>query len=177
MQILEKYIPDKAVIGLLHEVVRSFRSTTQGKGLPLGNLTSQLLVNIYMNEFDQFVKHTLQAKYYIRYADDFIILSQSREDLLKLLSYMIVVLRDRLQLQLHPHKVSIETVVSGVDFLGWVQFPHHRVLRRVTRRRVVKKLQEPDIREAAKQSYIGLLSHGNAHELLCLYVQTTGKII
>ena len=59
-------------------VVRSFHSSVAGVGLPLGNLTSQLLVNIYMNEFDQFMKHRLKAKYYLRYADDFAVLSTDK---------------------------------------------------------------------------------------------------
>ena len=75
MEILEGYIIDKDTLWLLSEIIRSFYSTEPGKGLPLGNLTSQLLVNIYMNNFDQFVKHKLKAKYYIRYADDFVIFS------------------------------------------------------------------------------------------------------
>src|SRR3989344_3182623 len=67
--ILERYIPDQNILQLLREVVSSFpQGVALRRGLPLGNLTSQLLVNIYMNEFDQFVKHELKAKYYIRYA-------------------------------------------------------------------------------------------------------------
>ncbi|MBI4117135.1 MAG: group II intron reverse transcriptase domain-containing protein, partial [Parcubacteria group bacterium] len=65
LKILDKYIPDKNIIWLLEKVIRGF-SSKPNTGLPLGNLTSQLLVNIYMNEFDQFVKHKLRIKYYIR---------------------------------------------------------------------------------------------------------------
>ncbi|KKR70825.1 MAG: RNA-directed DNA polymerase (Reverse transcriptase) [Candidatus Nomurabacteria bacterium GW2011_GWB1_40_7] len=85
--ILEKYIQDKDILWLLGQVIDSFSSQKHiyaiadicKKGLPLGNLTSQLLVNIYMNEFDQFMKHKIKAKYYIRYADDFVILFQDRK--------------------------------------------------------------------------------------------------
>jgi len=79
MDILSLYIQDKNILALMSKIVASFSSTGKGVGLPLGNLTSQLLVNIYMNEFDQFVKHRLKAKYYIRYADDFVIMSPNRE--------------------------------------------------------------------------------------------------
>src|SRR5205814_853268 len=78
ISILRKRIPDTRTIALLENVIRSFYSTQPGKGLPLGNLTSQLLVNVYMNEFDQFVKHELKIKQYIRYADDFVFLSHDR---------------------------------------------------------------------------------------------------
>ena len=92
------------------------------KGLPLGNLTSQLLVNGYMNEFDQYVKHRLKAKYYVRYADDFVFLSHDKRQLEALVPYMKLFLRDNLGLEFHPSRVSIKTLASGVDFLGWVHF-------------------------------------------------------
>src|SRR3990167_7132742 len=132
--ILEQHIPDQDIMRLLREVVNSFpRGRTSCNGLPLGNLTSQLLVNIYMNEFDQYVKHQLRAKYYVRYADDFVVLSNDKQELEERLRYIVVFLRDRLKLQLHPDKVSIKTFASGVDFLGWVHFPDHRVLRTATK--------------------------------------------
>src|SRR3989344_6289457 len=75
--ILERYIEDNGTRWLLAQVINSFNTKEKvGIGLPLGNLTSQLLINIYMNEFDQFIKRKLKIKYYIRYADDFIILSR-----------------------------------------------------------------------------------------------------
>lgn len=175
--ILESRIQDKDTLWLLKEVIGSFSSIPGSeisltnligsKGLPLGNLTSQLLVNIYMNEFDQYVKHQLKAKYYIRYADDFVFLSDSKKQLESLLPYIIVKL-DALKLTLHPNKVSITTVASGVDFLGWVNFVDHRVLRTATKRRMFRRLEErkgSKGEEATKQSYLGMLSHGNAHEL------------
>ncbi len=169
MDILRREIKDESIIELLKLVIQSFSSGTSGKGLPLGNLTSQLLVNIYMNEFDQFVKHKLKTKQYIRYADDFVFLNSDKTVLAKTLLYIEVFLREQFCLELHPKKVSISTFASGVDFLGWVHFPHHRVLRTVTKRRVVKKLKEPDLSEASRQSYFGLLSHGNAYKIRCKY--------
>ena len=80
--IVTNYIKDEDTNWLLSRIIKSFHSTQEGKGLPLGNLTSQLLVNIYMNEFDQYVKHALKAKCYIRYADDFTILSSDKTTLL-----------------------------------------------------------------------------------------------
>ncbi len=78
LDILRQSIPDEDILWLLKEIIESFSSFHQGIGLPLGNLTSQLFVNIYLNEFDQFVKHNLKARYYIRYADDFVILSDNQ---------------------------------------------------------------------------------------------------
>ena len=163
--IIEKYIHDNRICVLIKNIVGSFSSTGKGKGLPLGNLTSQLLVNIYMNEFDQFVKHELKAEYYVRYADDFITLSPDREELARILPYMEVFLHDRLKLQLHPDKVFIETLASGVDFLGWVHFPDHRVLRTATKKRMFRRIKESEGKPEVMISYLGLLTHGNARRL------------
>ena len=171
--ILAQYISDESVGWLLTRVVESFFSTQPGKGLPLGNLTSQLLVNIYMNEFDQFVKHKLKAKYYIRYADDFVFLSEDRNLLKDLIPQIAKFLAEKLKLQLHPNKVSINTLASGVDFIGWVHFPYHRVLRTTTKRRMFKKVT-CNQKEAVVASYIGLLSHGNTQKL-CARVRALSK--
>lgn len=162
--ILKIYIPDTRIISLLNNIILSFQSTGIGKGLPLGNLTSQLLVNIYMNEFDQFVKHKLKATHYIRYADDFVVLSRDKEWLAEILTKIKVFLLDRLSLELHPFKVSIGTVAAGTDFLGWVHFPTHRVLRATTKKRMLSTL-ERDNRPEVLQSYLGLLGHGNAWKI------------
>ena len=156
LYIIGKYIEDENVTWLLSQIITSF-----DKGLPLGNLTSQLLVNIYMNEFDQFVKHRLKAKYYIRYADDFVFLSTNKSELQSLLPEIKDFLDKRLKLELHPDKVFIKTLFSGVDFLGWVHFPDHRVLRTVTKRRMFKNFSEE-----TKASYVGMLKHGNTNKLL-----------
>ena len=156
---------------LIREIVSSFHSTKEGIGLPLGNLTSQLFVNIYMNEFDQFVKHKLKAKYYIRYADDFVILHQDRRWLELLLVEISYFLNEKLHLTLHPNKISIQTFASGVDFLGWVHFPGHRVLRTSTKKRMFRnlairrQLNDPKKLDATVQSYLGMLSHGNGYKL------------
>lgn len=161
---LAKYIKDPNILWLLKRVISSFYSTRPGLGLPLGNLTSQLFVNIYMNKFDQFAKHKLKVKYYIRYADDFVILSQNKTHLIYLFRYIERYLKERLHLNLHPEKISIRTVASGIDFLGWVHFPDHRVLRTATRRRMTKRLGENPSFET-RMSYLGLQGWGNSERL------------
>ena len=185
LEILESRIKDEDIMWLLRNIVESFssnmgvipaqvgihvsfdkmldsrlRGNDRLKGLPLGNLTSQLLVNIYMNEFDQFAKHVLKAKYYIRYADDFVFISQDKDKIEKLKLRVAQFLEEKLCLQLHPDKVFIQTIYSGIDFLGWVHFPHHRVLRTTSKKRMFRKLNEKNV-----TSYLGLLSHGNGYRL------------
>jgi RNA-directed DNA polymerase len=175
IEILKEYIPDKDIVALLSTIIESFHSTEKGKGLPLGNLTSQLLVNIYMNEFDQFVKHSVNAKHYIRYADDFVFLSEDKEWLEAVLIKISIFLKEKLKLSLHPDKVFIKTLTSGVDFLGWVHFPDHRVVRTVTRKRMFKRIALKEGKTETVQSYLGLLQHGNAKKL-ALRVQTVAQV-
>jgi len=162
--ILAEYIQDKNILWLLGQVIDSFSSGRVGVGLPLGNLTSQLLVNIYMNKFDQFVKYRLKAKYYIRYADDFVFLSADKNWSIDLLPSIESFLGEKLKLHLHPDKVFIKTLAAGVDFLGWIHFIDHRVLRTVTQRRMWQKLEGASSSESVA-SYDGLLWHGNAGKL------------
>jgi retron-type reverse transcriptase len=162
--ILIQYIDDQDVIWLLGQVIDSFK-TNLSKGLPLGNLTSQLLVNIYMNEFDHFIKHKIKAKYYVRYADDFVILSENKKWLEIILLQIDEFLWEKLKLKLHPNKIFINTLVSGIDFLGWVHFPDHRVLRATSKRRMLRNIEVKNYENATLQSYLGLLKHGNARKL------------
>ncbi len=117
-----------------------------------------------MNEFDQYVKHKLKVKYYIRYADDFVILSQDKKYLEDILEQMKEFLEDNLKLSMHPDKVFIKTIASGVDFLGWVHFPTHRVLRNATRRRMFRNLKT-NKKPNTVASYLGMLSHGDGFKL------------
>jgi RNA-directed DNA polymerase len=117
-----------------------------------------------MNQFDQFVKQELEEKYYIRYADDFVFLSTSKLYLECLLPIVEDFLCKKLRLRLHPEKIFLQTLTSGIDFLGWVHFPDHRVLRTATKRRMLRNLAgEPS--EATRASYLGMLGHGNAQGL------------
>ena len=177
LEILGSYISQPEIFWLLEKVIKSYRTKETGqlygdrhiavegaKGLPLGNLTSQLFCNVYMNELDQFVKHKLKAKYYIRYADDLVILSDNYEWLMSLLDPIGRFLAQRLGLTLHENKVEIGSVASGLDFLGWKHFTDLRVLRKATRRRMMKRFEERPSKESL-QSYLGLLGHGNTQKL------------
>jgi RNA-directed DNA polymerase len=166
LEILEKNIENKDVVWLLGEVIGSFNTKNrENVGLPLGNLTSQLLVNIYMNEFDQFVKHTLHEKYYIRYADDFVFMSGGKTRFEKVISKISEFLKSRLRLSLHPDKVFIKSLSSGVDFLGWVHFEKYKILRTSTKKRMFRNIVDKQGKEETIQSYLGMLKHGNTEKL------------
>ena len=179
MRILDRKIKDKKTMNLLREIIGSFESRKSAlfrkKGVPIGNLTSQIFANIYMNEFDQFMKHKLKVKHYARYTDDFVVVSRDREYLLSLIPVISEFLGSVLKLELHPKKVEIIPYHKGVDFLGYIVFPHHILIRQKTKKRIIKKLMlrleqyqdgiiEKKTFQATLQSYLGILSHANAYE-------------
>ena len=98
-------------------------------GLPLGNQTSQFFGNVYLNGFDHFVMWDLGCKRYIRYVDDFVLLSDSKDELHDWQNQIVEYLDTMLQLSLHPAKVFVQPVTVGLDFLGYTVFPTHRRLR------------------------------------------------
>lgn len=163
LDILDEYIPDKRIIWLLKEVINSFNKN-RGIGLPLGNLTSQLFANIYLNKFDQFAKHKLKTRCYVRYSDDFVILSRDGKYLNNLIPQIKSFLGDNLKLILHPDKISIRTIYSGQDFLGWVNFQDYRILRTMTKRKIFRRINKKPTEETIN-SYLGLMKHGNCWKI------------
>tara|TARA_Y100000310_G_scaffold55785_1_gene51133 strand:- start:363 stop:815 length:453 start_codon:yes stop_codon:yes gene_type:complete len=108
--------------------------------MPLGNLTSQFFANVYLNELDQFVKYKLKAKYYIRYVDDFVILHNSKSQLEKWKQEINDFLNKNLRLVLHPDKSRINALSKGIDFIGFRNFYHFRLLRKRNIRKMEKKI-------------------------------------
>ncbi len=166
---------DLSTTWLIRQVVGSFE-TSPGKGLPLGNVTSQLFSNIYLNELDQFVKHKLKVRHYVRYCDDFVILADNKEYLESLVPKLAEFLREGLKLELHQKKVILRKYGQGIDFLGYVVLPHCRVLRTKTKARMLRKLHQRLVawRGGAitktsfgqlLSSYLGVLSHASAYRL------------
>ena len=158
-ELLRHRVADPDTQGLIADILSSFESSP-GKGLPLGNVTSQLFANVYLNEFDHWAKHSLKARFYIRYCDDFVILHESSEHLRGIIPSIQKALANLLRLELHPRKTSIRKLRQGIDFLGYVVRPHATTLRTKTKRRMLRKL---NARNAP--SYLGMLSHADAHKI------------
>ena len=123
--ILQKKVNDPKLIFLINKVLKNH---SENVGMPLGNMTSQFFANVYLNELDQFVKHELKAKYYIRYVDDFVILHNNPDDLKYYKEKIDLFLKERLQLELHPNKSKILLLRRGIPFLGFRNFFYHRLL-------------------------------------------------
>ncbi len=159
LRLLRDKIGGDQITLLVEHIVRTF-SSYSGVGIPLGNLTSQLFANVYLHELDWYVKQRLGIHYYVRYCDDFVIVTESREEAWKLAMKLEYFLAETLKLELHPNKVSVRTWKQGIDFLGYVLLPHATILRSETAKRALARVSE-----RSESSYLGLCSHADAYEL------------
>jgi len=145
---VSKKIKDKKTLWLVRRIIES-----NPQGVPIGNLTSQLFANIYLNELDKFIKHCLKIKYYLRYMDDFLILENDKQKLNQAKEQIGVFLKEKLKLELNPKKVRIFPIEQGIDFLGYRVFDTYRILRKNTVKRFIKRTKYYQ-----KKSNKGLLS-------------------
>ena len=140
--IISQHMYDEKMYILISNIIDSFEA-----GLPLGNLTSQLFVNVYLHEMDRYVKQILGVRYYIRYADDVVIVGNSPATLQKLMDQIAVFMHNLLYMQVH--KVKITSIYVGVDVVGKIFFPKYAILRRSTERRII-------MRQVLMESYSAL---------------------
>lgn len=163
-QSVARHIQCSEYLELVQEIIGSMESSP-GKGMPLGNLTSQIFSNAYLHTLDHFAKHTLRVKCYTRYNDDFFVVSESREYLKQIGRKMQFFLADQLLLSIPDEKISLRCLSDGVDVLGSVFFPYGQVPRRRVSRNAQKVLHETSVSGYTTLgwkracSYIGLLGH------------------
>ena len=169
IKILRKKIADERVIGLVQKIL-----TNQGitLGVTLGNYTSQWFANIYLNELDYFSKHKLKVKNYIRYMDDFLLLSKFKSELHEWKHEIKTFLNNELKLELHPVKRQIFPTSTGTNFLGYTVWKDHKKLRRRNVKRFINRLKEfskaPSVSPFIKSSLMswkGYSIHADAYGL------------
>lgn len=141
---------------------QSLYRTNPHKGMPIGNLSSQLFANIYLNDFDHWLKETLQVKAYVRYVDDMVILGQSKEQLQHICQLII----NRLAAEgitIHPNKIRLAPTSAGIPFLGYVVWPNHVSAGAHLRSRYLHSLRQHESgiydRSQALNSYAAALAH------------------
>ncbi len=135
LALIGRRIRDSRLMGLVRGIVHSHKP-----GLPLGNLTSQLFANVYLDPLDHFVKEQLRSSVYLRYCDDFILASTSRDVLVRRLSSISRYLQESLHLGLHPNKIVLKPWHQGIDWLGAVVYPDRVMMRATTKQRMRKNL-------------------------------------
>jgi hypothetical protein len=152
----------------------------ENKGLPIGNLSSQLFGNVYLNDFDHFIKCKLRCKYYGRYVDDFVIIHSDKEYLKSIIPVLGEYLQIHLSLDIHPKKIYLQHFSKGVSFLGTVIKPFRIYIRNRTKGNFYRKIQEwnalieeqPNLtKEDLKHflcsinSYLGIMKNYNTYKL------------
>ena len=141
LKIISLKITDQKIIQLIRIILANHKSELEGKGMPIGNLTSQFFANVYLGELDQFIKHTLKAKHYIRYVDDFVIFDNNKKRLEKWQAEIDNFLRSRLAIELHKEKTKIVPLHTGITFLGFRIFRDYKLLKKSNARRIWKRLE------------------------------------
>jgi len=141
MEIIERKIKDEKVLWLIRKIMDNHDCKISGKGMPIGNLTSQFFANVYLNELDYFIKHELKVRYYIRYVDDFVILDASKEKL-EIYKEEIGNFLKKLKLELHKNKSKIIPIRKGVKFLGYKTFYYYRLLKKSNSKRIVYRIED-----------------------------------
>lgn len=131
--------------------------------MPLGNLTSQFFANIYLNELDQFVKHKLKAKYYIRYVDDFVILHKERRQLEIWKNEIEEFLKEKLKLEFHLDKSRIINLSKGIDFVGFRNFYKYKLLRKRNIKSMERKILAHNTGKLSLNKLYDSLSGWNAY--------------
>ncbi len=172
LEVIRHKIKDERVLALFRDIIGSIGAE---RNIPIGNYTSQWLGNLYLNELDQYVKHQLHVRDYLRYCDDFLIFGNDKAEMKRLADQVEAFVSERLQLRLS--KKSLYPTAHGIDFLGYRHFPDGKILvRKETAKRIRKRLKvipwalrhgkitkEQAIGKLASAN--GWLKHANAHHL------------
>lgn len=137
ISILQRKIKDKKLIWLINEILYAQK---REKGIEIGNYTSQIFANIYLNEVDQYIKHELKVKYYVRYLDDSILIVETKEEAKKFLELIKVFLKEKLKLELN-NKTQIFKGKQGVNFCGYKINEYRLKIRDIGKRKLKKKVK------------------------------------
>ncbi|MCX6788139.1 MAG: reverse transcriptase/maturase family protein [Candidatus Kaiserbacteria bacterium] len=141
MMLIASRVSDSQLVSLCRSVVESTEDAP-GRGIPIGNLTSQLFANVYLDALDHHAKRVLGIRRYIRYMDDFLIFGKDTASLHETKARIVAFLGSRLGLVLHPKKANVFPVVVGVPFLGYRVFRSHRLLRKSTVMRFARRVRQ-----------------------------------
>lgn len=165
---LRRIIKDKETLALLAQIIDAGGGDT---GIPVGNLTSQLFANLYLDALDKFIKDELHIKHYIRYMDDFVILHHDKLYLWGVLRTIELFLREKLALELNP-KTAIVAAKNSIDFCGYRHWKDHKTVRKSSVRRMYRKISayhrgkfDPEAMGKTLTSWLGHVQHADTYSL------------
>ncbi len=170
--VLRKRINDPTALWILDEVIDSYSSYENLRGIPIGNLTSQILANVYLNEFDRFMKHRLKPFAYLRYGDDWLCFAGNQDELEAMRKEAKVFLNTELGLSIHPTLDLIKPVRKGVSYLGVDLWSSGRRVDNAARLKLNANLNVRNV-----SSYKSLLSHHSSKKHLKRFEWAVSEII
>jgi len=177
LRIVKQKIKCKSTIWLIEQILINGMIDEMRIGMPLGNLTSQFFANVYLNELDQFIKHKLQAKYYIRYVDDFVILNSSKKQLEFWKTEISIFLLVNLNLELHVDKSRIINLSKGIDFVGFRNFYYFKLLRKRNIIRMNNRIHLFNIGEISVEYFVDIFQGWNAYANLANSYRLRDKLV
>jgi RNA-directed DNA polymerase len=157
--LLRRKIKDKDLLWLLDGIIDS------ADGVPIGNYLSQYFANFYLTYFDHWIKENMRVKYYFRYADDMVILSDNKEYLHQLLADMRQYLKEELKLEIKGNYQIFPVASRGIDFVGYPSWHTHTYIRKSIKKKFIKMLKRNKNRDSIN-SYKGWIKHCNGKHLL-----------
>lgn len=161
LALIKKRINDQSILKVIEHIIRSYNSMLgKGKGIPLGNITSQIFANIYLDVLDKYIKNDLGCRFYLRYNDDIIIVSRSREKLVFYRNRIMAFAKSKLSLEIPHSKTTIRKISWGVDFLGYTILPKAVLLRNKTKLKIKVNIHPHNL-----NFYLGILEHCNCNNL------------
>jgi RNA-directed DNA polymerase len=160
LDLIREKVPDDKIFIIIKEIITSYIFSECDKGVPLGNITSQIFSNIYLNVLDRHIKDELKCRFYVRYNDDFVIILESLEKLKEIRNNIIMFVKEKLLLTIPLEKTSLRKIDWGMDFLGFTILPKAVLLRNKTKSKMYTNMSLKNV-----HSYFGILKHCNSHHL------------
>src|SRR3989338_2125048 len=161
LNIIKEKVSCERTLKIIQEIISSFYSSdNMQKGIPLGNITSQIFANLYLNTLDQYVKKELRCRFYVRYNDDIALIFQNNTGVAEIRDKIISFAKEKLFLEIPLNKTSIRKIGWGIDFLGFTILPEAMLLRNKTKHKIYSNINIKNI-----HSYLSILKHCNSHNL------------
>lgn len=167
---LENIFKDKQIIDLYKEIIYSVPN-----GIPLGNYTSQSLSNLYLTPLDRYIKQTLRIKYYVRYADDFVIIGKNKRELNKAIPLITIFLKNELKLEIHENVKVYSIYERPIDFCGYKHYKEFTTIRKRNWKKTRRMLlRETNLTRAKRlMAYLGYIIHSSSYNI----IQRFNKVI
>lgn len=159
--LIKEKVSDIKILDIIEKIIFSYNSKSGlDKGIPLGNITSQIFANIYLDVLDKYIKNELKCRFYIRYNDDFVIISNNKYFLEKIKDKIILFMKEKLILEIPINKTEIRKIKNGIDFIGFTILSSAILLRNKTKDKIYTRISNKNI-----ISYMGILKHCNSYNL------------